>query len=60
MAVEVCHCGLIKQSKAGVSQPDGISYCNNCGLPTDISQLVQGGTLAESFGPIQPSKMATL
>ncbi len=43
--MNICQCGLIKQSKAGVSVVDGVEICNNCQLPTTIAGAV---TLAAS------------
>jgi uncharacterized protein YbjQ (UPF0145 family) len=36
-AVVICNCGLLKQTKVGTTNHDGIELCNACGLPIHLT-----------------------
>lgn len=60
MDVRICSCGLIKQSKAGVTVTDsGSRICNNCGRPADVADLMDAEVLAGIL-PIPASRITTL
>ena len=61
MDVRICSCGLIKQSKAGVTVTDsGARICNNCGRPADVADVISGDLMAAALGPIPASMITTL
>lgn len=60
MAIDVCTCGLIKQSKAGTTVRDGVRVCNACGLPADISDVLGSDAIAASVSLLAPSRFTTL
>ena len=59
--MDVCTCGLVKQSKAGTEVRDGIEYCKSCGRPAEVSLRQPPGQppLPRSAAPQRSMKVNT-
>ena len=56
--MDICGCGLVKQSKAGTFVEDDVEYCNNCRKPTKPSQAAVERSLTRTRVP--SSRVTTL
>ena len=57
--MEICGCGLIRQSKAGTSvDGGGVERCNNCLKPVSLPEAVRVGPADRSA--VSPDMMTTL
>lgn len=54
-AVVICNCGLLKQTKVGTTNHDGVEVCNACGLPIQLT-LTEGA----EWGGVQLDRVTTL
>lgn len=56
--MDICNCGLVKQSKAGTFEDEGIEYCANCRKPVSVPMAAVEAVARKA--PVPPSRVTTL